>query len=222
MHEAIPAGQIIFGGDSAGGNLSFALLQLLLQLHRASDGIPVVRFHGRDVHIPLPAGVSANSGWFDISRAMPSIVGNAKYDYLPPANHDKGLENFPKDSIWPSNPPRGDLFCDLSLMDHPLVSVVLADSWKTSCPLWMCTGQEMLGDEDILVASRAAGQGVKVHFEQYEGESMTLFTSLLETLIVIQQCHTSSPFSCPSYHKQPAFYGAGETGQGNVLKSQRA
>lgn len=171
MHEAIPAEKIIFGGDSAGGNLSFALLQLLLQLHRSSEGIPVVRFHGRDVHIPLPAGVSANSGWFDISRAMPSIVGNAKYDYLPPANHDSvGIgANFPKDSIWPQNPPRGDLFCDLSLLDHPLVSVVVAESWKTSCPLWMCTGQEMLGDEDVLVAARAAGQGVKVHFEQYEG-----------------------------------------------------
>lgn len=172
MHEATPAEKIIFGGDSAGGNLSFALLQLLLQLHRVSEGIPMIRFHGRDVHVPLPAGVSANSGWFDISRAMPSIVGNAKYDYLPPADHDTamGFGTFPKDSIWPSNPPRGDFFCDLSLLDHPLVSVVVADSWKTSCPMWLCTGEEMLGDEDILVASRAAGQGVKVHFEQYEGE----------------------------------------------------
>lgn len=169
MHEAVTADKIVLGGDSAGGNLSFGLLQLLLQLHRAADGaVPVVKFHGRDVHVPLPAGASADSGWFDISRAMPSIVGNATYDYLPPANHDDAVSRFPKDEVWPTDPPRGDLFCDLSLLDHPLASVVLADSWATSPPLWMCTGQEMLMDEDCLVASRAAQQGVKVTFEQYE------------------------------------------------------
>lgn len=181
MHEAIPAEKIIFGGDSAGGNLSFVLLQLLLQLHRSSNSIPVIRFHGRDVQIPLPAGVSANSGWFDITRAMPSITGNTKYDYLPPADQDNGMGigTFPKDSIWPADPPRGDIFCDLSLLDHPLVSVLGAESWKTSCPLWLCTGEEMLGDEEILVATRAAGQGVKVHFEQYEGESCDLVSLVL-------------------------------------------
>lgn len=170
MHEAVGADKIVFGGDSAGGNLSFGLLQLLLQMHRAADGVvPIVKFHGRDVHVPLPAGASADSGWFDISRALPSIVSNAKYDYLPPANHDKdATARFPKDDVWPTSPPRGDLFCDLSLLDHPLASVVLADSWATSPPLWLCTGEEMLTDEDTLVASRAAQQGVKVTFEQYE------------------------------------------------------
>ena len=169
MHAAVPASHIVLGGDSAGGNLSFGLLQLLLQMQRSASGaVPVVKFHGRDVHVPLPAGVSANSGWFDISRAMPSLEHNAKYDYLPPASHDDAVSRFPKDSVWPTTPPRGDLFCDLSLLDHPLASLVLAESWENSPPLWMCTGYEMLADEDCLVASRAAQQGVKVQFEQYE------------------------------------------------------
>ncbi|KAK4493843.1 hypothetical protein PRZ48_015028 [Zasmidium cellare] len=188
MHEAVGADKIVFGGDSAGGNLSFGLLQLLLQLHRAADGvIPIVKFHGRDVHVPLPAGVSANSGWFDISRSMPSIVGNAKYDYLPPANHDDAVSRFGHDDIWPTDPPRGDLFCDLSLLDHPLASLHIADSWATSPPLWMCTGQEMLTDEDTLVASRAAKQGVKVQFEQYEAMPHC-FQLLLPDLPNAQRC----------------------------------
>lgn len=188
MHEAVGAEKIVFGGDSAGGNLSFGLLQLLLQMHRAAEGVvPVVKFWGRDVHVPLPAGVSADSGWFDISRAMPSVVGNAGWDYLPPANHDDAVARFPKDDVWPTEPPRGDLFCDLSLLDHPLASVVIADSWATSPPLWMCTGQEMLADEDCLVASRAAKQGVKVHFEQYEAMPH-VFQLLLPFLPTADRC----------------------------------
>lgn len=170
LHEAVPSEKIVFAGDSAGGNLSFALLQLLLQLHRNSTGVPVIRFHGRDVHVPLPAGASTNSGWFDISRSMPSISTNAQYDYLPPPNHDDAVSFFPSDpqGIWPADPPRGDLFCDLSLLDHPLVSVVLAESWEHAPPLWMCCGDEMLADESHVVAKRAAEQGTAVQFEKYE------------------------------------------------------
>lgn len=186
LHSAIPASNIVFAGDSAGGNLSFGLLQLLLQLHRTGTSIP---FRGQDVPPPpLPAGVTANSGWFDISRSMPSITSNAVWDYLPPPNHDDdATSTFPADDIWPTSPPRGDLFCDLDLLDHPLASVVLAESWENSPPLWMCTGQEMLTDEDLLVAKRAANQGVNVTLEQYEAMPHC-FQLLMPTLPNAERC----------------------------------
>lgn len=190
MHEAVPAENIILAGDSAGGNLSFALLQLILQLHRTSQGVPLVRFHGKDVHVPIPAGASANSGWFDISRSMPSIKTNGKYDYLPPANHDDAISIFPQDSVWPTDPPRGDIFCDLSLLDHPLVSVVLASDWTNSPPLWMCCGDELLADEDVVVATRAANQNVKVTFEWYEAMPHC-FAMLLPHLANSKRCLAS-------------------------------
>ncbi|USW55618.1 Putative lipase, GDXG histidine active, alpha/beta hydrolase-3 [Septoria linicola] len=194
LHDAVPADKIVFAGDSAGGNLAFALLQLVLQLHRSSTGVPLVRFHGKDVHVPLPAGVSANSGWFDISRSMPSITGNSKYDYLPPADHDDAVSRFPHEegpgAAWPADPPRGDLFCDLSLLDHPLCSVVLAEDWSNSPPLWMCCGDEMLADEDLVVAKRAAEQGVKVHFEWYE-KMPHCFAMLLPHLKESKRCVAS-------------------------------
>ncbi|TKA26150.1 hypothetical protein B0A50_04647 [Salinomyces thailandicus] len=170
MHAAVPAKHIVLGGDSAGGNLAFALLQLLLQLHRTSKNnkTPTIKFHGKNVEVPLPAGVTANSGWFDISRSMPSLLSNAKYDYLPPPNHEDSHSRFPADHTWPANPPRGDLFCDLTLLDHPLASPLAAETWKGSPPLWLCTGWEMLHDEDAIVASRAASQGVVVRYEEYE------------------------------------------------------
>ena len=92
LHEAVPASNIVLAGDSAGGNLAFALLQFLLHLQRYSpNSQPTLNFHGTQVAIPLPAAVSAAAGWFDISRALPSITGNSKYDYLPPANHDDAV-----------------------------------------------------------------------------------------------------------------------------------
>ncbi|KAK3715825.1 hypothetical protein LTR37_006808 [Vermiconidia calcicola] len=187
MHDAVPAKNIVFSGDSAGGNLVFALLQFILQLHRTS-GNPKVLFYGKEVEVPLPAGACANSGWLDVSRSMASIESNAGYDYLPPPDFDAGYTSrFPKDDVWPTNPPRGDLFCDLSLLDHPLVSPLAADSWKNSPPMWLCTGQEMLTDEDTIVAFRAATQGVSVHYEEYEAMPH-VFAMLLPALPAADRC----------------------------------
>ena len=169
MHEPVKVQHIIFAGDSAGGNLAFALLQLLLHFHRATAE-PTILFHGKEVSVPLPGGVSGNSAWFDITRSMASMEIMAKYDYLPPVSHDKpmGRRPIPPDAVWPTDPPRGDFFCDLSLLDHPLTSMLGAASWAQAPPLWLMTGWEMLSDEIRVVASRAAGQGVKVQYEEYE------------------------------------------------------
>jgi acetyl esterase/lipase len=189
LHEAVPASKIVLAGDSAGGNLVFALLQLLLQLHRASpnNSQPKVSFHGTQVTVPLPAAATAAAGWFDISRALPSITHNEKYDYLPPPNHDDATSRFPSDDVWPTKPPRGDLFCTLSLLDHPLVSPLLADSWAGSPPLYFNTGEEMLTDEIKVLASRAAQQGVKVVFEEYQAMPHC-FAMLLPTLPASERC----------------------------------
>ena len=189
LHEAIPASNIVLAGDSAGANLVFALLQLLLQLQRSSPNNqqPTVNFHGTQVAVPLPAAATGAAGWFDISRALPSITHNEKYDYLPPPNHDDATSRFPSDSIWPTTPPRGDLFCTLSLLDHPLVSPVLADSWAGAPPLYFNTGEEMLTDEIKVLASRAAQQNVPVEFEEYQAMPHC-FAMLLPTLPTSDRC----------------------------------
>ena len=190
MHEATPAKDIVFAGDSAGGNLSFALLQLLLQLHRTSTN-PKVLFHGREVEIPLPAGACANSGWFDVPLSMPSVQSNAQYDYLPMPSHDNpGALRFPPDSAWPTDPPRADLFCDQSLLDHPLTTLMGAESWSGAPPMWICMGQEMLADEGKVVAARVASQGVSVQFEEYEAMPH-VFAMLLPALACSNRCMRS-------------------------------
>ncbi|KAK8192498.1 hypothetical protein M8818_007667 [Zalaria obscura] len=197
LHEPVPAKDIVFAGDSAGGNLAFALLQLLLQLHRTASGTPTIPFNGVDVPIPLPAAVSANSAWLDITRSQPSIVHNAKYDYLPPATHDDAVSRFAPDAIWPPTPPRGDVFADLSMLCHPLCSPLAAKDWSGSPPLWIETGEELLTDEDAVVAARAASQGVTVVWEQYEAMPHC-FAMLLPKLPNSRRCVSSWGAFCRS------------------------
>ncbi|MCJ1386650.1 hypothetical protein MMC17_009776, partial [Xylographa soralifera] len=168
-HDPIPAKHIVFAGDSAGGNLCMALLQFILQSHRASPSkTPTIRFHGRDVEIPLPAGVAPNSGWMDLTRCMPSIYANSHYDYLPAPPSEDMIKHFPKDDLWPTDPPRGDLYCETSMLCHPLVSPLAAKDWKGTCPVWLAYGTECLTDEGRIVARRMAQQAGTVIWQEYE------------------------------------------------------
>ncbi|MCJ1300409.1 hypothetical protein MMC08_003206 [Hypocenomyce scalaris] len=174
LHAPVPASHIVFAGDSAGGNLSLSLLQLLLQLHRTNANPlspPTIRFHGKDVPIALPAGVAVNSAWTDLAGCMPSLFKNAQYDYLPPppsSSESPYSTRFPPCPLWPTKPPRGTIYCDTSMLCHPLVSPLAARDWRGAPPLWMVYGQEMLRDEGSVVAKRAAGQGVSVVWTEFE------------------------------------------------------
>lgn len=170
FHEPVRAQDIVFAGDSAGGHLSFSLLLLLLSLKRA--GVTSIRFHGKDVPIELPAGVTGNSPWFDITRSMPSVTNNAKYDYLdPPSATGLPLRSIPEDDIWPSKPPRAEIFCTASTLTHPICSPISAspEHWKGAPPVFMCCGTEGLEDEIVVVARRIYQAGGSVEFAGYEG-----------------------------------------------------
>jgi acetyl esterase/lipase len=168
-HAPIPANEIVFAGDSAGGTCCTALLQLLLQIHRSapSGQIPTVLFHGKTVDIALPAGVAMTSPWLDITRGLPSIESATKYDYLPtPSATDK--RDFVADDVWPAKPPRADLYAEASALMHPLVSPLAAKDWTNSPPLFFSVGEEMLRDEDAVLAQRAVAQGVTVVWREFE------------------------------------------------------
>ncbi|OCT49003.1 putative lipase/esterase [Cladophialophora carrionii] len=170
FHEPVPAKSIVFAGDSAGGNLAVALLQLLLTLQRI--GLPTIKFHGVDVSIELPAGVALNSCWADISRSMPSINKNAQFDYLDPPTAEGISKSDPlPDDLWPARPPRAEIFCNASMVAHPLVSPLAAHSelWKGMPPAWLCLGNEGLEDEITILARRMHQGGGVVHFVGYEG-----------------------------------------------------
>ncbi|KAH7088388.1 acetyl-hydrolase [Paraphoma chrysanthemicola] len=182
FYDPVPAEQIVFGGDSAGGTCCTALLQLLLQIHRSTPTgqIPSVRFHGKDVQIPLPGGVALASPWLDITRSLPSIEDATVYDYLPPPSATEH-KVYPACEAWPAKPPRAELYANTSALVHPLVSPLAAPDWSGSPPLFFSVGEEMLRDEDAVLAQRAVGQGVKVIWREFEAMPHC-FAMLLEYL----------------------------------------
>lgn len=78
-HEAIDPSQIVLAGDSAGGGLALALLQVL-----------------RDVGIQQPSGAALISPWCDLTHSFPSFMENAESDFLSPY----GFIHQPS-SLWP-------------------------------------------------------------------------------------------------------------------------
>lgn len=146
--------------------MCLVLLQTLLEFKR--QGLTPL-FNGRLVSIPLPCGLAVNSPWCDVTRSMPSCEANAKYDYIPsPSTHPDGME-FPKCELWPADPPRKNFYAEDNMLCHPLVSPLAAKDWRGSPPLWLCTGQELLADEDRQVASKFAKQGIPTVYTEWEG-----------------------------------------------------
>lgn len=91
-----------------------------------------------------------------------------QYDYLPPPITPNAIARYPKDSVWPTSPPRGDIYCETSMLCHPLTSPVAARDWEGACPVWMGVGEEMLVDECKVLAAKMAKQGVQVQFDMWE------------------------------------------------------
>jgi acetyl esterase/lipase len=77
---------IVVAGDSAGGGLTLALLQIL-----------------RDCGLPLPAGGVLVSPWCDMTHSFPSVHTNTRTDIIP----FYGLSRHKPSTLWP--PPSDEL-----------------------------------------------------------------------------------------------------------------
>ncbi|KEY70780.1 hypothetical protein S7711_03275 [Stachybotrys chartarum IBT 7711] len=181
FHEPVRPEHIVFSGDSAGGNMALALLQLVLQLRR-DESTAGIMWHGQLRPVPLPAGVACGSPWCDLTQSDPRWEEDTPtpFDYLPkPAAVRRA--GAPKDDIWPASPPRSYLYADDDLIANPLASVVAAPSWKGAPPVYVCTGWEILSPEGQFVARAMADQGVPVVYEEYEAMPHCWFMLLDKT-----------------------------------------
>ncbi|KAI1809695.1 alpha/beta hydrolase fold-domain-containing protein [Poronia punctata] len=183
IHEPVSPSDIVFGGDSAGGNLTLALTQTLMQLRR--QNIKVTWF-GSERSVPLPAGITLNSPWLDLTNSFPSWTKNQKWDYLP-APQLLEESKPPPDHIWPTDPPRKHLYVDDALILHPLVSAHLTQSWEGAPPTWVCCGWECLADEDKYLVSKFRADGVPVVFEEYEAMPH-VFAAILPRAAETERC----------------------------------
>lgn len=162
FHPPVQPSRVIFAGDSAGANLALALIQVILSTNKRGEQ---VCFHGRTVDLPLPAGVALLSAGLDGTYAL-ATKENTSFDvfdgawtYLDPT--------FPACSIWPTNPPRGHIYSDISLMCHPLVSPCISKTWQGAPPMWFAGGQEVMAGSARLAVQVMAQEGIHVAYEEY-------------------------------------------------------
>lgn len=166
-NKAVPASSIVLAGDSSGACLALALLQFLLSLRR--KGISAIEFHERQVELALPAGLTLLSAVGELANSLPSYKSNAQSDVFPSDLPTTVLPGFPSCRIWPSRPPRGNIYCESEMLYHPLASPAASRDWTGAPPLWFASGQEQIVDGAKLIAKCAFNQGVEVAFQEYEG-----------------------------------------------------
>ncbi|KAF9486039.1 alpha/beta-hydrolase [Pholiota conissans] len=85
-HQAVDPKHIVISGDSAGGGLSLALLQVI-----------------RDSDLPSPAGGILISPWCDLTHSFPSVHTNTNTDVIP----ESGLSFHKPSLLWP--PPSEEI-----------------------------------------------------------------------------------------------------------------
>ncbi len=182
FHDPVPADSIVFVGESSGANLCLAVLQFILELGRQQcTSVPKVVFHGKEVALPVPAGLASVCGMLDMTRSLPSWTREDDYDLYGAGPGPYLLPDFPKDEIWPTRPPRGEMYCEVSALCHPLASPTAAVDWTGSPPMFICCGEERAADSNAVVARRASDQEVRIVWEQFEAMPHLFFLLMANT-----------------------------------------
>ncbi|KIV98814.1 uncharacterized protein PV09_09428 [Verruconis gallopava] len=136
----IPSDRITISGDSAGGNLAFALLRYLTE-------------YGKDVGLPLPGCAWFWSPWVNVEEARnPEALHNSKQystDYLTAPFAMWGARMFaPLDQGLDTTSPY------ITPIGHPFMTPV---------PIWVSTGRaEVLYDDNKAIAEQFEKLGNKV------------------------------------------------------------
>ncbi|KHN99046.1 acetyl-hydrolase [Metarhizium album ARSEF 1941] len=166
FHEPVKPEHIVISGDSAGGNLTMALIQVIVELDRLGQRI---MWHGEERAVPVPAAAACNSPWLDISHSSGPYYGKTPeaFDYLGSID-ELGRRGLVPCDIWPARTPRKFLYGADDMMTHPLASPVMRRDWTGFPPVYACTGWERLAYEDKFLAQKLERDGVTVVFEEYE------------------------------------------------------
>ena len=147
--------------------------------------------------MPLPAGVATACGYFDVTRALPSWTTSRVYDILEPGPVSYLLPGGPTCEAWPAKPPRGEIYCEVSALAHPLVSPCAAEDWTGSPPMWLGYGEERLADCNAMLAARARDCGVVAREEVFEGMPH-LFFQLMGKFPAVRVCYEDWGRFCSS------------------------
>ena len=87
----------------------------------------------------MPSGLALLCVAPDQTASLPSWTINASSDIFEDT-HPALDPEFPTCDLWPTKPPRGNVYCEVSMLNHLLVSPVVAHDWVGSPPIWIAAG----------------------------------------------------------------------------------
>ncbi|KAF7968620.1 hypothetical protein HWV62_30015 [Athelia sp. TMB] len=176
LHRPVSPAHIIVAGDSAGGGITFALLQVI-----------------RDAGLPMPSGGVLISPWCDLSHSFPSIHTNTDTDVIP----EYGLSMQKPSTLWPppSEEMTSQVHSNLRQRIQDIVHITNGGTSRPRQPLHRKTGSKMtIGGEDeepvpggmpVNVGTTAAAPPLGAANKQ----SITMTAKNGDTLVIDQQVH---------------------------------
>ena len=172
--------QIMFGGDSAGGNLSVVTCSWL-------------RDHPQNY--PMPGGLLLISPWLDVSHSVPSFFGNGNHDYLPEGTKDpKYINDNRMHYFLPDN----------SRIYDPLISPIFdkENKEKPFPPTMVHNGDaERVRDDCIVWASINKSSNIQI--EMYEDMVHVFqYLTLVDSMATLS-LHRLGAFADSVWRKQP-------------------
>ena len=171
LHSPIDPSSLILAGESGGASLHLGIIQFIQHFQKDAlargEHSPSVRVNGRQVPLRMPAGCAFVAPPCDLTLALPAFERCKSIDWLsdkPPWFED----DFPADSVWPSNPPRGSPHCDNSALCHPLITISTWTDWEGAPPMWIACGEESYSDGIKCLVRNLVDSNVRTWFCEYE------------------------------------------------------
>ncbi|KAI9666654.1 MAG: hypothetical protein M1821_004590 [Bathelium mastoideum] len=172
LHRPVDPSNLILAGESGGATLHLAVLQFIQYFSSLPSTQPLtpptLQIRGVHVALKMPRGCAFHSPPCDLLSALPAAQTNESIDWMP----ERGPwfnDDFPADHVWPSSPPRAEIYVDATAMTHPLVQPSCWTHWKGMPPMWISCGQERYADGIKYLVRNLWRDGVKVRFLEYDG-----------------------------------------------------
>ncbi|KAF4563200.1 hypothetical protein EYR40_007091 [Pleurotus pulmonarius] len=164
-HRPVKPSHIVVAGDSAGGGLSLALLQVI-----------------RDTDLPMPAGGVLISPWCDLTHSFPSIHMNTATDVIP----TYGLSLQKPSSLWP--PPSDEMTTRVHASLRSRLKQALHLSVEHSVAPTVPRSRRNSNASSILPVDIGSTTCVP-QFDSPDSQKITIATESGETLTIDQQVH---------------------------------
>ncbi|KAF9031230.1 alpha/beta-hydrolase [Hymenopellis radicata] len=165
-HRPVKPSHLIISGDSAGGGISLALLQVI-----------------RDLELPMPAGGVLISPWCDLTHSFPSVHTNTDTDVIP----KYGLSLQKPSILWP--PPSQEMTRRVHATLRSRIRKTLKMDDPTATIASQCHALNAPGSIQSTMPIDVGATASLPAVDSADRQTISLTTEAGETLKITEQLH---------------------------------